>query len=69
MTDERILEITIRAEGMDDTVTHIPVGDYLLLCHEPCHRASIQVHGMAGETHVITVHRGSLCSCKEAPPR
>lgn len=43
---------------------HVPEGDYGLVCCEPGHVANTQVHGMAGETHVITVHRGSLCKCE-----
>lgn len=32
----------------------VPSGDYVLICHEPCHLANTQAYPLKG-THVLTV--------------
>jgi hypothetical protein len=38
--------------GATETIS-VPEGDYLLVCHEPCHLAHTQAHGNG--THIVTI--------------
>lgn len=48
------LNVTVVDEQTGDTDTvQVPEGDYLLICHEPCHLA--HTTAQANGTHVLTV--------------
>lgn len=49
------LRVTVEDIETGDTDTaEVPEGDYLIICHDPCYEAGIQVYPRTG-THVITV--------------
>ncbi len=49
------LTVTVVDNETGDTRTaHVADGDYVLICADPCYRASVEAHG-SGETHVMTV--------------
>jgi hypothetical protein len=49
------LRVTVTDVETGDTDTaEVPEGDYLLICHEPCHLTYTSVYPTTG-THVLTI--------------
>lgn len=49
------IRVTVHDPESGETVTkEVQQGDYLLICHEPCHRHHVQTYPTAG-THVVTI--------------